>query len=166
MKLSQSMMRFGVVMMLVAASWVLPSQAGSAKIPELLNACGAPHADLGDGVYKAIVAIDGKSETVIVRTQVLGNDPNNEALTLIQFLSLPIQFPEGTKPSAAAMNKIVELGGNMTVGKVALWPGAVVYSSVIWYSTATADTFGSELILAVMSSGAIKEQIGPFFQGE
>lgn len=156
-----------VVAVVFAMVSVTSSSAQAAgKIETLLNELGVPSADVGDGVRKAMVELDGKTETVLLREIQLGSDASKEGLRLIQTLIVLVRMPEDTKPSAAAMNKLNELNVNLSFGKVSVWPGAVVYASTMWYPGATADTFGSEIVISAINAGSAREALTPFFKEE
>ncbi len=144
---------------------VVPAQAAG-RVEVLLNEVGVPSADVGDGVRKAVIELEGKSETALVRTQQLGNDPANDKLKVIQIIFVITRIAEDAKPSAAALAKINEYNVNLTIGKVAVWPGAVVYTHDLWYSTADAETFGTSLVVGALNAASLREALAPFFSEE
>ncbi len=165
MRISKQLWAVVAVMFLLIGVATTNAQAAG-KIESLLNELGVPSADVGDGVRKAVVDLDGKSETLLLREVQLGNDPSKEGLRLIQTLIVVVRMPEDAKPSAAAMNKINELNVNLSFGKVSVWPGAVVYASTMWYASATAETFGTEVVIGAINAGSAREALTPFFKEE
>lgn len=155
-----------VVVLFVAVAVSSSSAQAAGKIETLLNELGVPSADAGDGVRKAVIDLDGKTETLLLREIQLGNDPSKEGLRLIQTLIVLVRMPDDAKPSAAAMNKLNELNVNLSFGKVSVWPGAVVYASTMWYPGATAETFGTEIVISAVNAGSVREVLAPFFKEE
>ncbi len=153
------------VLVVVAASLfgaATPSLAQS-KIEKLLGEMGVPMAKVQDGLWKASYTFQGDTETVLLREIQLGDKPN-DSLKLIQLIDPLVGLGEGAKVPAPALNKAMELSGDLTVGKVVVWPDGILYISEMWYTTANSDTLENELILATLNGKKARGILQPFFK--
>jgi hypothetical protein len=94
----------------------------------------------------------------------IGNDPNDEKLQIVQLYFLLGLLPKDTQTPIALTKQIAEWNANLSVGKVVVIGGAVLYTSSSWLFRTDADALAQDAVLGHYLSKDLRKEIAPYLK--
>jgi hypothetical protein len=89
----------------------------------------------------------------------IGNHPNDEKLQIVQLYFLLGLLPKDTQTPIALTKQIAEWKANLSVGKVVVIGGAVLYTSSSWLFRTDADALAQDAVLGHYLSKDLRKEI-------
>jgi hypothetical protein len=147
---------------------VRAQQGGSpagAKLETIFKGAEMPFVKLGDDHYKAVLSIDdNESDRFQVFLQTIGNNPNDDALQVMQMVFFLGALPQGTTTPTALIKQINEWNGTLSRGSVFVLDSAVVYQSSAWLSKSDPATLVNDALVGHFTSQKLRKEIEPYIK--
>ena len=141
------------------------SPASGRKIEALFKAAEIPFTSSEEGSYVAVITVEeGESDRFHVYLSAIGSDPNDEKLQVVQLYFLLGLLPKDTPAPIALTKQIAEWNANLTVGKVVVIGGAVLYTNSSWLSRTDADGLAQDAVLGHYLSKSLRKEVAPYLK--
>jgi hypothetical protein len=141
------------------------SSSAGAKLEAIFKGAEMPFVKLGDDHYKAVVSIyDNESDRFQVFLQTIGNNPNDDALQVMQMVFFLGTLPKETTTPTALIRQINEWNGSLSRGSVFVLDSAVVYQSSAWLSKSDPSTLINDALVGHFTSQKLRKEIEPYLK--
>jgi hypothetical protein len=139
-----------------------PSGAALPTMDALLNELRIPFNTSGSGFYTATVDFGENPFKVAFKVNEIAALNNGDMLTAVVMYIPLFNLAEGARPSAALVNKMLEIGGNLSMGRVGMVGNTIMFQSTFWLNEASTTSLMLQLEIGMMLAPAIGEQLRPF----
>jgi len=142
-----------------------PNPKSEARLESLFKAGQMPFVKIGDSHYAAVVTTDdGVSDRFHVFLSTIGNDPNDEALQVIQMVFYLGEIPKGATAPVALIKKMNEWNGTLSRGSVFIVGQSVIYQSSGWLFKSDSGSLELDALVGHFSAVSLRKEVEPYLK--
>jgi hypothetical protein len=142
-----------------------PNPKSEARLESLFKAGQMPFVKIGDSHYAAVVTTDdGVSDRFHVFLSTIGNDPNDEALQVIQIVFYLGEIPKGSSAPVALVKQMNEWNGSLSRGSVFVVGQSVIYQCSGWLAKTDASSLEIDALIGHFSAVSLRKEVEPYLK--